>query len=272
MKSNLENISEIPDIQDLVDTRSIPISRVGIHNVRFPISILDKNNSTQNTVANWTMTVSLPANKKGTHMSRFLVLLEKFKNRSMDLSIFSEMNKDMLCLLNSENGDISASFPFFLEKKAPVSNVASLMSYDAQVNIRTYNNKTEFEIVVIVPVTSLCPCSKAISEYGAHNQRSNITLSITSSKIMEIYIEDIISLVEKEASCELWSILKRPDEKYVTEYAYNNPKFVEDLVRDIAFRINNIFPNINKYRVEAENFESIHNHSAYAVIEKTFKN
>ncbi|WP_041862242.1 GTP cyclohydrolase FolE2 [Candidatus Kinetoplastidibacterium stringomonadis] len=272
MKSTLENISEIPDIQDLVDTRCIPISRVGVHNVRFPITVLDKNNNIQNTVANWTMTVSLPANKKGTHMSRFLVLLEKFKNRLMDLSSFSEMNTNMLNLLNSENGDISASFPFFLEKKAPVSNVSSLMSYDVQINIRTFYNKTEFEIVVVVPVTSLCPCSKAISEYGAHNQRSNITLSITSNKLLSIHIEDLITLVEKEASCELWSILKRPDEKYVTEYAYNNPKFVEDLVRDLAFRIDTIFPYISKYRVEAENFESIHNHSAYAVIEKKINN
>ncbi|AGF48369.1 GTP cyclohydrolase [Candidatus Kinetoplastibacterium oncopeltii TCC290E] len=272
IKSTLENISEIPDIQDLVDTRCIPISRVGVHNVRFPITVLDKNNNIQNTVANWTMTVSLPANKKGTHMSRFLVLLEKFKNRLMDLSSFSEMNTNMLNLLNSENGDISASFPFFLEKKAPVSNVSSLMSYDVQINIRTFYNKTEFEIVVVVPVTSLCPCSKAISEYGAHNQRSNITLSITSNKLLSIHIEDLITLVEKEASCELWSILKRPDEKYVTEYAYNNPKFVEDLVRDLAFRIDTIFPYISKYRVEAENFESIHNHSAYAVIEKKINN
>lgn len=268
IKSTLENISEIPDIQDLVDTRCIPISRVGVHNVRFPITILDKNNNIQNTVANWTMTVSLPSNKKGTHMSRFLVLLEKFKNRFMDLSSFSEMNTDMLHLLNSENGDINASFPFFLEKKAPVSNVASLMSYDVHINICTCHNKTEFEMTVVVPVTSLCPCSKAISEYGAHNQRSSITLSVTSDKILSMHIEDLINLVEKEASCELWSILKRPDEKYVTEYAYNNPKFVEDLVRDLAFRIETVFPNIRKYRVEAENFESIHNHSAYAVIEK----
>ncbi|MBW0454456.1 MAG: GTP cyclohydrolase I FolE2 [Candidatus Kinetoplastibacterium crithidii] len=262
--------SVIPDIQSLIDARQIPIKRVGIRDVCVPTNISDASSVIQNTIANWTMTVSLSENDKGTHMSRFLVLLENYRTRILTPSLLGNMSLEMLTLLNAINGDISLSFPFFIEKTAPISKSKSLMDYKVEWIVRaTEKINTEFELIIQIPVTSLCPCSKAISSYGAHNQRSNITISLVFNDYSDIKMSDFIVLAEKESSCELWSLLKRPDEKYVTEYAYENPKFVEDLVRDLAASINSKFLNIKKYRIEAENFESIHNHSAYAVVEKS---
>ncbi|UOF94107.1 MAG: GTP cyclohydrolase I FolE2 [Bordetella sp.] len=254
----------LPDIQSLTDARHIPIRRVGIRNIRHPIIISNSEGLEQSTIAYWTLTVSLSAKEKGTHMSRFMTLLELYRKKVMTPFMFCEMSKNMLEMLSADCGDINAIFPYFINKSAPVSKVKSLLDYEVKWIARATNKEIEFEVVIQIPVTSLCPCSKAISKYGAHNQRSNITISLISSK--EIKMEQIIRLVENEASCELWSLLKRPDERYVTEYAYNNPKFVEDLVRDIAIRLNEQ-NDITWYRIEAENFESIHNHSAYAVIE-----
>lgn len=197
-------------------------------------------------------------------MSRFVALLEKYRSTPMTPTLFRAMAADMLPLLHAERGDITAAFPYFINKSAPISGVQSLLDYEVQWIARAQGDRVEFELVVQVPVTSLCPCSKAISEYGAHNQRSHVTVSAILES--DISMDGVIRLIEDEGSCELWGLLKRPDEKYVTERAYDNPKFVEDLVRDVAARLN-AHPGIARYRVEAENFESIHNHSAYAVVE-----
>jgi GTP cyclohydrolase I len=182
----------------------------------------------------------------------------------MTPALFRGMASEMLPLLHAERGDITAAFPYFINKSAPISGVQSLLDYEVQWIARADGGQVEFELVVQVPVTSLCPCSKAISQYGAHNQRSHVTVSAVMRD--DFVMDDIIRAIEEEGSCELWGLLKRPDEKYVTERAYDNPKFVEDLVRDVAARMA-AQPGVARYRVEAENFESIHNHSAYAVVE-----
>ncbi|CAM4153307.1 GTP cyclohydrolase FolE2 [Bordetella tumbae] len=263
MNSPIDSALVMPDVQSSADTRHIPIQRVGIRGVRHPMLVAAADGP-QPTVANWTLTVALPAEEKGTHMSRFVALLEKYRTVPMTPALFSEMARDMLPLLHAERGDITAAFPYFINKSAPVSGVQSLLDYEVQWIARAAGDQVEFELVVQVPVTSLCPCSKAISEYGAHNQRSHVTVSAVLNG--DVAMDRIIRLVEDEGSCELWGLLKRPDEKYVTERAYDNPKFVEDLVRDVAARVA-AYPGVARYRVEAENFESIHNHSAYAVVE-----
>lgn len=263
MNSPIDRAVVMPDVQSTVDTRQILIQRVGIRGVRHPMLVAAQGGP-QATVANWTLTVELPAEEKGTHMSRFVALLEQYRVQPMTPELFRQMARDMLPLLQARRGDITAAFPYFIDKAAPVSGVRSLMDYEAQWIARASGDGVEFELVVQVPVTSLCPCSKTISEYGAHNQRSHVTVHAVLSD--DTSMDSIIRLVEDEASCELWGLLKRPDEKFVTERAYDNPKFVEDLVRDVAARLN-AEPGVQRYRVEAENFESIHNHSAYAVVE-----
>jgi GTP cyclohydrolase I len=263
MNSPIDPALVIPDVQASHDTRQIPIQRVGIRSVRHPMLVASASGPMP-TVATWTMTVALPADQKGTHMSRFMALLEKFRSQPMDRAQFSTMARDMLVLLQAERGELIAAFPFFVNKTAPVSGVQSLMDYEVQWIVRAEGDTVQTEVSVLVPVTSLCPCSKLISEYGAHNQRSHVTVRATLEE--DIALETLIRLIEAEGSCELWGLLKRPDEKYVTERAYDNPKFVEDLVRDVAARMGEQ-KGISRYVVEAENFESIHNHSAYAVVE-----
>lgn len=219
------------------------------------------------TVADFELTVALPAHEKGTHMSRFVALLEEHRHIPMTPQTFCGMAEQMLLLLNAQQGDITASFPYFRSKTAPVSGVSSLMDYQLTWFARASEGKpTEFELTVLVPVTSLCPCSKAISEYGAHNQRSHVTVNLATGGGAQLDIDLLIAGIEQQASCELWGLLKRSDEKFVTERAYENPKFVEDLVRDVAVLVRDL-PGVVRYRVQAENFESIHNHSAYAVVE-----
>jgi GTP cyclohydrolase I len=264
MNSPIDPAIVMPDVQSTTDTRHIPIQRVGIRGVRHPMLVKSADGSAQPTVANWTLTVALPAEEKGTHMSRFVALLEKYRTVPMTPALFTEMAREMLPLLHAERGDITAAFPYFINKSAPVSGVQSLMDYEVQWIARATELGVEFELVVQVPLTSLCPCSKAISEYGAHNQRSHVTVSAVLNGVASM--EEIIGEIESQGSCELWGLLKRPDEKFVTERAYDNPKFVEDLVRDVAARMQ-AHPRIERFRVEAENFESIHNHSAYAVVE-----
>jgi len=264
MNSPIDPALVMPDVQSSADTRHIPIQRVGIRGVRHPMLVAGADGAAQPTVATWTLTVALPAEEKGTHMSRFVALLEKYRSVPMTPALFTAMARDMLPLLHAERGDITAAFPYFINKSAPVSGVQSLLDYEVQWIARAAGDAVEFELVVQVPVTSLCPCSKAISEYGAHNQRSHVTVSAVFSS--DVSMDRVIRLVEDEGSCELWGLLKRPDEKFVTERAYDNPKFVEDLVRDVAARLA-AHPGVARYRVEAENFESIHNHSAYAVVE-----
>jgi len=255
-------VDEIPDIQNSRDIRHISIDKVGIKDIRHPIVVRDRNGGEQHTVARFNMYVNLPHDFKGTHMSRFVEILNKHEYE-ITVKSFKTMLVEMTRLLNAESGHIEMSFPYFMTKSAPVSGVKSLMDYEVSFIGQMQDNKPTLLIKVIVPVTSLCPCSKNISEYGAHNQRSHITARVRTRSFL--WIEELIEMVEKVASCELYGLLKRPDEKYVTERAYDNPKFVEDMVRDVAILFNQD-ERIAAYTVESENFESIHNHSAYAML------
>jgi len=251
------------DVQNLADTRQIAINRVGIKAIRHPVKVLDRSGGVQHTVAVCNMYVGLPHNFKGTHMSRFVEILNT-QEREISVQNFPTMLRDMVTKLEAEIGHIEMNFPYFINKAAPVSGVQSLMDYDVTLVGEICHGEIASTIKVVVPVTSLCPCSKKISERGAHNQRSHVT--VTARINDHLWIEEIVQLVEAQASCELYGLLKRPDEKYVTERAYDNPKFVEDMVRDVAARLS-AEPRIYSYVVESENFESIHNHSAYALIE-----
>jgi len=253
----------IADVQNSADTRRIPINKVGIKDIRHPVRVKDRSGGEQHTIAHFNMYVNLPHNFKGTHMSRFVEILNHHE-REISVESFKDMLQEMTELLEAESGHIEMSFPYFINKAAPVSKVESLMDYNVTLIGERNSNDTFTNIKVVVPVTSLCPCSKKISDYGAHNQRSHVTISARTRGF--VWIEELIEIVEQEASCELYGLLKRPDEKYVTERAYDNPKFVEDMVRDIAVRLNKD-ERILAYVVESENFESIHNHSAYALIE-----
>lgn len=254
----------IEDVQSRKDTRQIPINKVGIKDIRHPVRVKDRSMGEQHTIACFNMYVNLPHNFKGTHMSRFVEILNQHEHE-ISVESFKEMLREMAERLEADSGHIEMRFPYFVNKKAPVSGVESLMDYDVTFIGEIHNGLDEMTIKVVVPVTSLCPCSKKISDYGAHNQRSHVTVTARLKDF--VWVEEIIDLVEQEASCELYGLLKRPDEKQVTERAYNNPKFVEDMVRDVAARLNDE-ERISAYVVESENFESIHNHSAYALIEK----
>ncbi|CAE6813574.1 GTP cyclohydrolase FolE2 [Paraburkholderia aspalathi] len=254
----------MPDVQSTPDTRQIPIQRVGVKAVRHPLTVRTQSGEAQPSVGTWNLDVHLPADQKGTHMSRFVALLEENK-APLEAATFRTMLAAMLEKLEAEAGRIEVSFPYFVNKTAPVSGVQSLLDYEVTLTGETRNGATRLFLKVLVPVTSLCPCSKKISQYGAHNQRSHVT--INAELVGDVAVEELVRIAEEEASCELWGLLKRPDEKFVTERAYENPKFVEDLVRDVAQRLN-ADERIVAYVLEAENFESIHNHSAYAVIER----
>ena len=253
----------IEDVQNREDTRRIPINKVGIKDIRHPVHVRDRNEGDQHTIATFNMYVNLPHNFKGTHMSRFVEILNNHE-REISVRSFKDMMEEMAERLEAESGHIEMSFPYFVNKTAPVSGVQSLMDYDVTFIGEIIKGQHQMNIKVVVPVTSLCPCSKKISDRGAHNQRSHVT--VTARVIDFVWIEELIDMVEGEASCELYGLLKRPDEKNVTERAYDNPKFVEDMVRDVAARLNQD-DRIAAYVVESENFESIHNHSAYALIE-----
>ncbi|MFP4160491.1 MAG: GTP cyclohydrolase FolE2 [Ectothiorhodospira sp.] len=256
--------SAIPDVQSSADTRRIPINKVGIKDIRHPVRVQDRSGGEQHTVARFAMYVNLPHDFKGTHMSRFVEILNAHE-REITVETFQIMLREVAQRLEAESGHVEMSFPYFVNKPAPVSGVCSLMDYDVSFIGEIRDGEPRMHIRVLVPVTSLCPCSKGISDYGAHNQRSHVTVEARIRGF--VWVEELIDLVEQEASCELWGLLKRPDEKYVTERAYDNPKFVEDLVRDIAVRLN-ADERITGYAVASENFESIHNHSAYALIER----
>ena len=258
------NCDEIEDVQNRADTRKITINKVGIKDIRHPIRVRDRSEGEQHTIANFNMYVELPHNFKGTHMSRFVEILNEHE-REISIKSFKTMLKEMGQRLEAETGHIEMSFPYFINKKAPVSGVESLMDYEITFTGELSKENTSLSLKVVVPVTSLCPCSKKISDYGAHNQRSHVTVTVKANSFM--WIEELIEMVEKQASSELYGLLKRPDEKHVTEYAYDHPKFVEDMVRDVAAILNSD-ERIDAYIVESENFESIHNHSAYALIER----
>ncbi len=251
----------LPDVQSTPDTRSLAIQNVGVKGMRYPLQIEMANGETLNTIATLAMTVGLPPDVKGTHMSRFVELLEGRRGVLTQDGLF-RMFEEMLLRLDATSGRIVLEFPYFMRKAAPVSGVESLLDYDVKMVIEKVEGAyATLTLGVVAPVTSLCPCSKKISEYGAHNQRSHITLEARLNALMNI--EELVRIAEEEASCEVFGLLKRPDEKWVTERAYDNPKFVEDLVRDIALRMKRE-PRISEWKVASENFESIHNHSAYA--------
>jgi GTP cyclohydrolase IB len=255
---------EMTDVQGMVDVRKIAIDRVGIKALRHPIRVLGRDGRIRHTVATFDMTVRLPHDIKGTHMSRFVEILEANED-ALSVSTFGAMLTRMVQRLEATEGRIQVGFPYFIEKTAPVSGVKSLLDVDVLLTGEINERGLGVIMKLTVPVTSLCPCSKEISAYGAHNQRSHISISVRTS--MPIAIEDVVRIAEDQASAELYGILKRTDEKFVTERAYDNPKFVEDLVRDVAAALN-ADERVEAYVVESENFESIHNHSAYAVIER----
>jgi len=262
-----KDLHNIPDVQATPDARKLAIDKVGIKGIRHPIQIMQRVGGVQHTVAMFNMYVGLPHQFKGTHMSRFVEILNAHE-REITVETFKVMLKEMVEKLEAEEGLIEMTFPYFIDKAAPVSGVKSLMDYEVTFIGQILKGKQYFAMKVLVPVTSLCPCSKGISDYGAHNQRSHVTVTAHTGEF--VWIEEIVDLVEKQASSELYGLLKRPDEKYVTERAYDNPKFVEDMVRDVA-AVLNLDERITRYVVESENFESIHNHSAYALIERDKK-
>jgi len=261
---NAKDPHSIPDVQNDADSRKLAIDQVGVKAIRHPVKIMERTGGVQHTIATFNMYVGLPHQFKGTHMSRFVEILSA-QERELTVESFKAMLKEMVERLEAKEGRIEMHFPYFIDKKAPVSGVRSLMDYEVTFVGEIKKGVQCFAMKVLVPVTSLCPCSKKISEYGAHNQRSHVTVTAKTSDF--VWIEEIVDLVEKQASSELYGLLKRPDEKFVTERAYDNPKFVEDMVRDVA-AILNLDERITAYVVESENFESIHNHSAYALIER----
>jgi len=255
---------DLPDIQSLPDNRNIPLDRVGIKGLRWPITVLDKKSGTQNTIATVNMFVNLPHNFRGTHLSRFIEVLNDYRETDW-IDKTGEILKKIRSSLNADESHMEIEFEYFIEKLAPVSKQPSLMSYNCRF-LASFQKGEDFVLGVTVPVNTLCPCSKEISDFGAHNQRCNVTVQVRYSSI--IWIEDLVELVESSASGGLYSILKRPDEKYVTEHAYLHPKFVEDITRETAMKLDRM-ENVLWYCVEADSQESIHNHNAYARVEKT---
>jgi len=255
----------MPDVQAYEDTRKLDITRVGIKSIRSPIIVKDKA-ATQHSVAEFSFSVFLPQDRKGTHMSRFTQLLNDYRNKELGVNNFSELHAEMLSRLDSNAGTIAMQFSYFIDKKAPVTGQSGLMDY--QITLVAENDSTgvvQTRVKAEIPVTTLCPCSKEISEYGAHSQRSVISIDATVDNTNSFYWEDVIVSAEQQASAQLYSQLKRADEKFVTEQAYENPRFVEDLIREVASVLNDN-KAIVSYRLEVENFESIHNHSAWARI------
>jgi len=259
-----ENQFPIPDVQSTPDVRHLAIDQVGIKAIKHPVRVQDKTGGVQHTIATFNMYVHLPHHFKGTHMSRFVEILNSHE-REISVESFGMMLQEMVSRLEAEAGHIEMTFPYFVNKAAPISGVRALLDYDVTFTGEIRQGRITHTTKVIVPVTSLCPCSKEISDYGAHNQRSHVTITAQTNDF--VWLEELIEIAEKQASCEVYGLLKRPDEKFVTEQAYDNPKFVEDMVRDIA-AVLNADHRIDAYVVESENFESIHNHSAYASIER----
>ncbi|MCB0727855.1 MAG: GTP cyclohydrolase I FolE2 [Ignavibacteriae bacterium] len=253
----------LPDTQNQKDVREIPIDKVGVKNLKYPIAVKDKTKEIQHTIATIAMTVDLPMEFKGTHMSRFVEILQ-CKDREIHVDSIDTILVEMQKRLKANSSHIEIEFPYFMEKKAPATGKPSLLDYVAKFHAVRNGDKKDFILTVKVPVTTLCPCSKNISKYGAHNQRGEVTVSVRFKDT--VWIEDLIAIVESSASSELYSLLKREDEKSVTERAYENPVFVEDLVRNVVMKLKKN-DSIIWYNVEAENFESIHNHNAYAQIE-----
>lgn len=251
----------LSDVQNEVDKREVAIRKVGVRDLNYPVTVLDKTNGSQHTVANINMSVDLPHHYRGTHMSRFVEVLER---HTVDLhpqsleEILDDMHKSFEC----ETAHLEISFPYFIRKKAPVSGISSLLEYKCHL-LAEKRDSLNLKLMVEVPVTNLCPCSKEISKYGSHSQRGVIRIKVVSKRL--IWVEELVQIAEDSASSPLYTLLKRVDEKHVTEAAYENPRFVEDSAREVAVRLKDD-PRIESYQVEVENFESIHNHSAYACV------
>jgi GTP cyclohydrolase I len=252
------------DVQNRRDHRNIDINKAGVKSIKYPITVLDKKNKTQHTIATINMYVDLPYHFKGTHMSRFVEILNHYR-QGINIKNLSTILEEMKKRLNAKSAHLEIEFPYFIEKIAPVSKAKSLMEYTCTL-WGSLNDTLDICLGVEVPVTTLCPCSKEMSKKGAHNQRGIVSIKVRFKKFL--WIEEVIRIAEQSASSEVYSLLKRPDEKYVTERAYDNPMFVEDVVRNVAQRLERN-PNITWFSVESENIESIHNHSAYALVEKT---
>jgi len=258
------SVEELHDMQSRRDYRELRIDKVGVRGLRFPIQVRDKAHSVQNTVATIGMFVDLPKEFKGTHMSRFIEVLNAHGG-VIHVENIPDILRSLQKKLNSSTSHLEIEFPYFMSKRSPVSRGESLMDYIARFDAAAINGEIDFVLTVKAHVTTLCPCSKAIAKYGAHNQRGLVTVAVRFTR--PVWIEDVVTMVEASASSELYALLKRQDEKFVTERAYENPVFVEDLVRNVALKLN-AHPQVKWYKVEAENFESIHNHNAYACIEK----
>ena len=250
------------DIQAMKDDRRVPIQKVGVKGARYPITLLDRSRGKQHTTATVNLFADLPHDFKGTHMSRFIEVFETYRS-DLTMPRFLSMLEEIRTSLEARRAYAELRFPYFIEKKAPVSGQAATMSYDCAYMGKVWEGGSEYDVSVSVPVQTVCPCSKAISDYGAHNQRGIVTLTVALGPFF--WIEDLVALVEDSASSGLYTLLKREDEKYITEKAYDNPRFVEDMVREVYCKVAALgkFPS---YSVEAENFESIHNHSAYAFV------
>jgi len=251
------------DVQNRPDTRRIKIDKVGVKDIRYPVTVRAKNQNDQRTVASVNMYVDLPHHYKGTHMSRFIAILARHRH-SISLQSVSAILSDMKQRLDAHSAHLELSFPYFIEKKAPVSGEVSLMEYTCAFSGTQKNGRPEIRLSVTVPITTLCPCSKEISANGAHNQRGQVTVTVEFKKFF--WMEDLIRLVETSGSAEVFSLLKRADEKFITETAYQNPMFVEDVVREVAIKLL-ADDTFTRFSIAAENFESIHNHSAYAYLE-----
>ncbi|MDR2140298.1 MAG: GTP cyclohydrolase FolE2 [Deltaproteobacteria bacterium] len=253
------------DVQNQFDSRRIKIDQVGVKKIHYPINVKDRANGSQRTVASVNMYVELPHHHKGTHMSRFIEVLSVHRH-SITTSTIPSILSDMKARLQAEAAHLELTFPFFMEKAAPVTGAMSLMEYTCALVGTQTGEETDLSVSVCVPITTLCPCSREISDYGAHNQRGEVTVKVRYKQFF--WMEDLIRLVESSASSEVYSLLKRADEKLVTERAYDNPRFVEDVVREVAVKLM-AEENFTWFSVAAENFESIHNHSAYAFLEYT---
>ena len=263
-RARKNSAAHLHDKQSERDTRELRIDKVGVRGLRFPIQVRDKARSIQNTVATIGMFVDLPKEFKGTHMSRFVEVLNAHGN-VIHVENMNEILHALQKKLHAATSHLEIEFPYFMTKKSPVSRLESLMDYVARFDATASGAEIDFVLTVKANVTTLCPCSKAIAKYGAHNQRGEVTVALRSTRV--VWIEDVVAMIEGAASSELYALLKRQDEKAVTERAYENPVFVEDLVRNVALRLN-ADARVSWYKVEAENFESIHNHNAYACIEK----
>lgn len=262
----LNRDNDMADVQGQSDARAVAIDRVGIRDIRHPVRLTGRDGVSRHSVGEFTMTVALPADRRGTHMSRFVQLLNE-DSAGFDLNRFEQLVASMTQLLDATTGHLSVDFPLFVNKSAPVTGSAGLCDYAATLSGSHTASGTVVTMQVVVPATSLCPCSKEVSDYGAHNQRSLVTVRAQCKPVSDrLWLEDLIDVVESQASAAVYPVLKRADEKFVTEAAYDNPKFVEDIVRDIAIQLQRD-ERLNSYRVECENLESIHNHSAYAMIE-----